>query len=383
MGIKGLTNLISEHAPSAIKSHEIKSYFGRKVAIDASMSIYQFMIAVRQQDGQLLQNEDGETTSHLMGMFYRTVRMVDHGIKPVYVFDGKPPTLKSGELAKRKARKEEAQLKMDEATELGNQEDINRFSKRTVKVTTQHNDECKELLKVMGIPYVEAPCEAEAQCAELAKSGKVFAAASEDMDTLTFGTPVLLRHLTFSEARKMPIDEVNLEKALEGLELTMAQFTDLCILMGCDYTETIRGVGPKSAYNLIKQHKTIDEAIKHLPPKSKDNIPADWNYADARELFVKSEVTPGKDIELTWNAPDVEAVVDLMVKRKGFAEDRIRNGCAKLEKKLKQATQTRVQDFFKIMPSSVPSKAAPKKDDKKRGTKDTGKNAPAKRGRRK
>lgn len=98
MGIKGLTNLISEHAPAAIKSHEIKSYFGRKVAIDASMSIYQFMIAVRQQDGQLLQNEDGETTSHLMGMFYRTVRMVDHGIKPVYVFDGKPPTLKSGEV---------------------------------------------------------------------------------------------------------------------------------------------------------------------------------------------------------------------------------------------------------------------------------------------
>lgn len=126
-------------------------------------------------------------------------------------------------MAKRKARKEEAQLKMDEATELGNQEDINRFSKRTVKVTPQHNDECKELLKVMGIPYIEAPCEAEAQCAELAKSGKVFAAASEDMDTLTFGTPVLLRHLTFSEARKMPIDEVNLEKALEGLELTMAQ----------------------------------------------------------------------------------------------------------------------------------------------------------------
>ncbi|KAF1804753.1 FEN-1 endonuclease Rad2 [Mucor lusitanicus] len=382
MGIKGLTNLISEHAPSAIKSHEIKSYFGRKVAIDASMSIYQFMIAVRQQDGQLLQNEDGETTSHLMGMFYRTVRMVDHGIKPVYVFDGKPPTLKSGELAKRKARKEEAQIKMDEATELGNQEDINRFSKRTVKVTPQHNDECKELLRVMGIPYVEAPCEAEAQCAELAKSGKVFAAASEDMDTLTFGTPVLLRHLTFSEARKMPIDEVNLEKALEGLELTMAEFIDLCILMGCDYTETIKGVGPKNAYNLIKQHKTIDEAIKHLTPRLQDNIPAEWNYADARRLFVESEVTPGKDIELTWNTPDVEAVVDLMVKRKGFAEDRIRNGCAKLEKNLKQATQTRVQDFFKVLPSSGAPKAAAK-DDKKRGAKDAGKKAPAKRGRRK
>jgi flap endonuclease-1 len=130
-------------------------------------------------------------------------------------------------LAKRKARKEEAQTKMEEANEIGTQADVNRFSKRTLRVTSVHNDECKELLRAMGIPYIEAPCEAEAQCAELARSGKVFAAASEDMDTLTFGTPVLLRHLTFSEARKMPIDEVNLEKALEGLELTMEQVSDL------------------------------------------------------------------------------------------------------------------------------------------------------------
>lgn len=156
-------------------------------------------------------------------MFYRTVRMVDNGIKPVYVFDGKPPTMKSGELAKRKARKEDAQDKMDEAAETGTAEDVARFTKRTVRVTPEHNNECKRLLKAMGIPYVEAPCEAEAQCAELARAGKVFAAASEDMDTLTFSSPILLRHLTFSEQRKMPIDEVNLEKTLEGLGMTMPQ----------------------------------------------------------------------------------------------------------------------------------------------------------------
>ncbi|KAI8364297.1 PIN domain-like protein [Choanephora cucurbitarum] len=380
MGIQGLTKLIAEHAPQAIRSHEIKSYFGRKVAIDASMSIYQFMIAVRQQDGQLLQNEEGETTSHLMGMFYRTVRMVDHGIKPVFVFDGKPPTLKSGELAKRKARKEEAQSNLEEATEVGNAEDINRFAKRTVKVTQVHNNECKELLRLMGIPYVEAPCEAEAQCAELAKSGKVYAAASEDMDTLTFEAPILLRHLTFSEARKMPIDEVNLEKALEGLELKMSEFIDLCILLGCDYTQSIKGVGPKSAYNLIKEHKSIDEALKHLTPKLKENIPEDWNYAEARELFVTPEVTPGSEIELTWNEPDVEAVVEFMVKKKGFAEDRIRKGCEKLAKNLKKATQTRVQDFFKAVPTSSP----PKKVDSKRSANDTPKKgAASKRGRKK
>ncbi|KAI7878724.1 PIN domain-like protein [Mucor mucedo] len=356
--------LIAEHAPDAIKSHEIKSYFGRKVAIDASMCIYQFMIAVRQQDGQLLTNDQGETTSHLMGMFYRTVRMVDNGIKPVYVFDGKPPTLKSGELAKRKARKEEAQEKMDEANEVGTSEDVNKYNRRTVKVTREHNEECKKLLRTMGIPYVEAPCEAEAQCAELAKAGKVFGAASEDMDTLTFGTPVLLRHMTYSEARKLPIDEVNLQKALEGLGFTMAQF----------------GIGPQGAYKLINEHKSIDEAIKHLTSKQKEGIPEDWNYAEARALFVAPDVTPGADIELSWTEPDVEACVQYMVNEKGFAEDRIRKGCEKLGAKLKQATQTRVQDFFKVMPSTSTAK---KPDTKKRGAKETSKRGGgSKRGRR-
>ncbi|KAG0764249.1 hypothetical protein G6F57_004707 [Rhizopus arrhizus] len=343
--------LISEHSPEAIKSYEIKNFFGRKVAIDASMSIYQFMIAVRQQDGQVLQNEEGETTSHLMGMFYRTVRMVDNGIKPVYVFDGKPPTLKSGELAKRKARKEEAQEKMEEANEIGTAADVTRYTKRTVKVTSEHNNECKRLLKAMGIPYVEAPCEAEAQCAELARGGKVYAAASEDMDTLTFKAPILLRHLTFSEARKMPIDEVNLEKALAGMGLDMDQFVDLCILLGCDYTESIKGVGPKNAYNLIKEHKTIDEAIKHLSQRLKDGIPQDWNYADARELFTKPEVTPASEIEAS-----------------AINEDRIRKGCEKLAKNLKQATQTRVQDFFKTIPSTTPKKKREAETAPKKGT---------------
>jgi flap endonuclease-1 len=96
MGIKGLTGLLNEHAPASIKEHEIKTLFGRKVAVDASMSIYQFLIAVRQRDGELLTNEAGETTSHLMGLFYRTIRIVENGIKPAYVFDGKPPELKKG-----------------------------------------------------------------------------------------------------------------------------------------------------------------------------------------------------------------------------------------------------------------------------------------------
>jgi flap endonuclease-1 len=186
------------------------------------MSIYSFLIAVR-SDGQQLMNESGETTSHLMGMFYRTLRMVDNGIKPLYVFDGAPPKLKSGELAKRFQRKQEAHEGLEEAKETGTAEDVEKFSRRTVRVTREHNAECQRLLKLMGIPYIIAPTEAEAQCAVLARAGKVYAAASEDMDTLCFNTPILLRHLTFSEQRKEPIQEIHLDKVLEGLGMERKQ----------------------------------------------------------------------------------------------------------------------------------------------------------------
>jgi flap endonuclease-1 len=186
------------------------------------MSIYSFLIAVR-SDGQQLMNETGETTSHLMGLFYRTLRMVDNGIKPLYVFDGAPPKLKSGELAKRFQRKTEAKAAEEEAKETGTAEDVEKFSRRTVRVTREHNEECRRLLKLMGIPFIVAPTEAEAQCAVLARAGKVYAAASEDMDTLTFDTPILLRHLTFSEQRKEPIQEIHLDRALEGLGMERKQ----------------------------------------------------------------------------------------------------------------------------------------------------------------
>lgn len=186
------------------------------------MSIYSFLIAVR-SDGQQLMSDTGETTSHLLGMFYRTLRMVDNGIKPLYVFDGAPPKLKSGELAKRSARKSEATEAHEEAKETGTAEDVEKFSRRTVRATKEHNAECKKLLKLMGIPYIDAPTEAEAQCAVLARAGKVYAAASEDMDTLCFEAPILLRHLTFSEQRKEPIQEIHLDRALEGLDMDRKQ----------------------------------------------------------------------------------------------------------------------------------------------------------------
>ncbi|THG98807.1 hypothetical protein EW026_g3443 [Hermanssonia centrifuga] len=335
MGIKGLTGLLAEHAPAAIVEREMKTLFGRKVAIDASMSIYQFLIAVRQKDGELLTNDAGETTSHLMGFFYRTIRMVENGIKPAYVFDGKPPELKAGVLSKRLERREEAKEEGEEAKETGTVEDMDRFSRRTVKVTREHNEECRKLLGLMGIPFVVAPSEAEAQCAELARGGKVYAAGSEDMDTLTFNAPILYRHLTFSEARKTPISEINLKVALEGLEMNMSQFIDLCILLGCDYLEPIKGIGPKSALKLVREHGSLDAIIENLRERAAAkeeagedgkkkrggiSVPEEWPWEQAKKVFEKPDVTPADQIELDWKSPDVEGLVEFLVKDKGFKQ---------------------------------------------------------------
>ncbi|KIO18056.1 hypothetical protein M407DRAFT_32266 [Tulasnella calospora MUT 4182] len=473
MGIKGLTALLVENAPAAIKDHEIKTLFGRKVAVDASMSIYQFLIAVRSKDGEVLTNEAGETTSHLMGFFYRTIRMVENGIKPAYVFDGKPPELKSGVLAKRFERRKEATEQGEEAKEVGTTEEVDRLSRRTVRVTKEHNAECQRLLKLMGIPCVVAPSEAEAQCAELARGGKVYAAGSEDMDTLTFGAPTLFRHLTFSEAKKAPIVEVNLQKALEGLEMTMGQFAELCILLGCDYLEPIKGVGPKSALKLLREHGSLKEVVKQLrarqserevknaeakeqeeeeeeedvaatsevepeeedkptateddddsdapkqkpskkisrriedsdeedgdhlmrdaeeegsdaeekeapassQPKAKSakgkgkakaspkkasaaskpkpkgkggiSVPEYWPWEEAKALFLKPDVTPADQLELNWEAPDVDGLVEFLVREKGFNEDRVRKGAEKLQKMLAAKQQGRLDGFFTVKP---------------------------------
>nr|A1CJ75.2 RecName: Full=Flap endonuclease 1; Short=FEN-1; AltName: Full=Flap structure-specific endonuclease 1 [Aspergillus clavatus NRRL 1] len=364
MGIKHLFQVIQENAPDAVKSGDIKNHFGRKVAIDASMSIYSFLIAVR-SEGQQLMSESGETTSHLMGMFYRTLRMVDNGIKPLYVFDGAPPKLKSGELAKRTARKAEATEAHEEAKETGTAEEIEKFSRRTVRVTREHNAECKKLLKLMGVPYIDAPTEAEAQCAVLARAGKVYAAASEDMDTLCFEAPILLRHLTFSEQRKEPIQEIHLNRVLEGLDMDRSQFIDMCILLGCDYLEPIPKVGPNTALKLIREHGSLEKVVEAIEsdPKKKYVIPEDWPYQDARELFHHPDVRAADhpECDFKWEAPDIEALVDFLVKDKGFNEDRVRNGAARLQKNLKTAQQSRLEGFFKPVAKTDAEKASLKR----------------------
>merc|ERR1719469_697143 len=347
MGIHGLTKLIADKAPGAIKEHKMDSYFGRKIAVDASMSIYQFLIAVRQGDQGQLTNEAGEVTSHITGMLYRTIRMMEAGIKPAFVFDGKAPTLKGGELAKRKERKQaaEAELTRLQETGEGTAEDIERQQKRLVRASREQSEEVKKLLTLMGVPVVDAPCEAEATCAKLAEAGLVFGTGTEDADALTFGTPKLIKNLNASEAQKKPIIEIDLARALEGLELTMAQFIDLCILMGCDYTDTIKGIGPIKGLELIKKHKTMENVlaeVKKMGPKYE--IPDPFPYEEARALFVTPLVVDTSSVELKWTEPDAAGLLQYLVHEKQFDETRVKKAIERLQKG--KGSQNRLESFF-------------------------------------
>lgn len=288
--------------------------------------------------------------------------MIENGIKPVYVFDGKPPTMKAGELEKRMEKRADAEAALNKAKEEGNEEEIDKQSRRLVKVSKSHVEDCKTLLKLMGVPFVSAPCEAESQCAELVKKGKVYAVGTEDMDALTFGSNVLLRHLTFSEARKMPIKEFHLDKVLEGFSMSQDEFIDLCILLGCDYCDKIRGIGPKNAIKLVQEHKDIETIIKQVD-KKKHTIPENWLFSEARRLFKEPEVTPAEEFDFKWEKPDEEGLVKYMCEEKGFAEDRIRNGAKKLLKARQGSTQGRLDGFFKVLPSTPNSNNKRKSDE--------------------
>ena len=333
MGIKDLAKLLHERAPGCSKETELKAYFGRRVAIDASMAIYQFVIAMRGFDnGESveLMNANGEVTTHLNGLWLRTLRMLDEGLRPVYVFDGAAPDMKRDELAERRRKAQEAAEELEKAKEEGDEEAMEKLSKRTVRVGRAQMDECKKLLTLMGVPWVQAAGEAEAQCVELVKKGKCWAVATEDMDALTFGAPVLLRHLTFSEAKKRPITEYHIDTVLQRLGFTMDQFIDLCILLGCDYCNKISGIGMQKAFEGIRDHKTI-EAFMATLDRTKFEVPDNFPVDEVRKLFREPSVADVTSLTLSYSQPNAEGLREFLVTEKVFNADRIDRGIETLD----------------------------------------------------
>ncbi len=187
-----------------------------------------------------------------------------------------------------------------------------KLLKRSVVVNSTQMNECKEILRSIGLPVIEAEEEADSQCAYLSKKNLVYGIASEDMDLLTFGTKKLIRNFSISKNKQML--EISLDKILEDFEMTMDQFIDLCILLGCDYSSTIKGIGTKKAFSFIKKYKSIEGVISFInESKTKRyKVPENFRYKEAREYFKRCVSCNVERKELQWNNPDIEKFKELL-----------------------------------------------------------------------
>jgi len=172
------------------KNITIKDLYGKVIAVDAHLFLYQFLTTIRQQDGSLLTDSKGNITSHLSGLFNRTIKLIDYGLNLVYVFDGKVPDLKHEELEKRKKIKIKAQHEYEDAAKRMDIEEMRKYAARTSRLTLTMITEAKKLLAALGVPVIVAPSEGEAQAAFMVSNNDAYAVASQDADALLFGANI-------------------------------------------------------------------------------------------------------------------------------------------------------------------------------------------------
>ncbi|HKZ63465.1 MAG TPA: flap endonuclease-1 [Thermoplasmata archaeon] len=299
---------------------------GRTLAVDASIELYQFLSIMRLPDGSSLSDGHGHVTSHLNGILFRSTRLISqHQARLLYVFDGKPPTLKWREIETRRAVKEKAEREFAEAVARGDRAAAWSKVVMTTRLTREMKVDAQRLLELLGIPWVQAPSEGEAQAAWFAKQGRAWAVSSKDYDSLLFGAPRLARFVGIRgreflpskrTSRVVPPELIDLAAMLRALGLTHRQLVEVAILVGTDFNEGVRGVGPKTAVKLLRECGRLEE----LPAKVRDALPA--NCDEVRSCFLEPQIDAVPEVHA--GRLDPEGVVAFLCGERGFADARVR-----------------------------------------------------------
>ena len=323
--------------PIAIKQDlALEDLRGKRVAVDANGELYQFLALIRLRDGSPLKDSHGRITSHLSGLFYRTTRLIaDYGMELVFVFDGKPPALKFAEIHRRRTIKERYDAEHAAAIETGDLAKAYSKATMTSRLTREMAAEARELLRLMGLPVVDAPSEGEAQASHIATQGDVWAAASKDYDCLLFGTPRLVRFLTISGKEFLPSkgafraitpELINTGKMLAHYNITREQLIDLAILIGTDFNEGIKGIGPKKALKLVSEFGSIE----NMPAEIQEPLTA---LAPAiRDIFLHPDVV--NDYRIEFRGADTEGIMRFLCDEREFSRERVMNGLKRAFEKL-------------------------------------------------
>ncbi len=338
MGVN-LTPVAVRHATS------LEALRGRSVAVDGNLELYQFLSIMRMRDGRPLMDGQGRVTSHLNGLIFRTTRLIaDYAIRPVFVFDGPPPELKRAEIEKRRAARQRAQEAYEAAVAAGDLETAWSKAVTSTRLTRAMVEDAKTLLSYLGIPWVQAPSEGEAQAAFLAGRGDVWAAGSKDYDSLIFGAPRLVRFLAVGSTEYLPSvhrsravspEVLDLAENLRNLGLTREQLVDAAILVGTDFFEGIRGIGPKTAVRRVREWGSLDRA----PPEIREKLPS--NVDEIRAFFLHPPVAEIPAPRPT--SPQPAAVLRFLCEERGFAVERVEGVLERL--RAVRRTSHRLEDF--------------------------------------
>ena len=325
MGIKYLLKFLNNNYSDTINVINTPNFNGQKVAIDVSIILYQVIIAIR-NSGADLTNHKGEITSHILGLFNKTISLLKNNIIPIYVFDGIPPIYKKKCIDTRKEMKYQAYLKLEQAQT--NEERIKYF-KRTVSISAEQLKECKLLLDLMGIPHITAPAEADSQCAYLVKMGIADSVITEDMDILTFGANKIYRNVTSKHKDTL---EINLHTILDKIDLTYDQFIEFCILLGCDYCERIKELSPLEIYTYYYKYKNIPDTLNKLK-NDNINVPNIDNYLEIKEYFKNAPYIESTNLKL--NKPNIEDLEVQLVNKYGLIKSKLQNKLVYLKQNYK------------------------------------------------
>jgi len=330
-----------------IKLDDLKN---KVIILDAYNILYQFLTTIRGMDGTPLKDSKGNTTSHLVGLFSRTTSLMQKGIKPAFVFDGKPPELKQKVHEQRNALKIEAEKKFLEAKERMDVEEMKKYAARTSRLSKDMVEESKKLVSLLGIPSIQAPSEGEAQAAYMVKEGNGFAVGSQDFDSLIHGSTKLVRNLSISGRRKrgktaaydtVKPEIIDLSQNLNNLGIDQNQLIALAMIIGTDYNPGgIKGIGPKNALKLVKQYKTdFDSLFRGI----KWNDFFDFEWTEVYYLIKKIPTTD--DYKLRWENIDDEGIFRLLVDEHDFSVERVKSTLEKLKRESAEKQQKSLGDF--------------------------------------
>ena len=324
---------------------EMSELAGKVVAVDAYNTLYQFLSIIRQRDGTPLKNSRGEVTSHLSGFLYRTTNLIEAGIKPVFVFDGHPPSFKAQTLEARHKTRDEAMQRWQDAVAAGEEEEAFVHAQASSHLKGSMVEDAKALLGYMGVPIVQAPSEGEAQAAHMVLSGDADLAASQDYDSLLFGAPRVVRNLTVTGKRKLPrkniyIDVkpeiIDLAEGLTASGITREQLIDIALLVGTDYNPGLKRVGPKTALKLVKQYGGIEAVL------AEKGVGIE-NLQEIKDLFLYPEVT--SDYEMSWGGAKESEIIDFLCRKHDFSEARVKGALNRLMEASDAGQQTLDQWF--------------------------------------